>query len=472
LFFFSGRSVKFKSLDETSRLNRFQIQPCVIQRVTPVERKHSRSHDPPHSKPENHPSVSSSSSLCHLLVSTHFYSLLRRHTLQRTPFSMLFRTLSTQSDVAIVGAGPAGLSCAIAAANQGLQVELIDAMQPGIDKACGEGLMPGSLNALAALGFDLNRALSKIETAPLHGIRFIGDQTHPSTAEARFPAAPGRGIRRTILHQLLLDRAISLGVRFHWGNSVQSITQRSNSNLIRTNRQTLHARFLIGADGHQSRIAKWAGLEKSSTHSRRFGLRQHYAITPWTSLVEIYWSNHGQAYVTPISSTELCVAFVSNARFPTPADALKHFPALAHHLASAQPSGAPRGSITLGRTLSRVNTGSIALIGDASGSVDAITGEGMALCFRQATALALALKSNNLTTYQRAHRTIQRIPSLMSRSLLLMDRYPRLRTRTLTTFERNPKLFSRLLQTHIGHSPVQLFGFDGLLATGLHILTS
>jgi menaquinone-9 beta-reductase len=64
------------------------------------------------------------------------------------------------------------------------------------------------------------------------------------------------------------------------------------------------------------------------------------------------------------------------------------------------------------------------------------------------------------------------MPALMSRGLLLMDRSPRLRARTLSTFERNPKLFSRLLHAHIGHSPMQFFGFDGLLATGLHILTS
>jgi flavin-dependent dehydrogenase len=388
---------------------------------------------------------------------------------------MLFRTPSTQPDVAIVGAGPAGLSCAIAAANQGLQVEIIDAMQPGIDKACGEGLMPNALAALVTLGFDLNRDLSLIETALLRGIRFIGDQassTRSVTAEARFPAAPGRGIRRTVLHQLLHDRAVSLGVRFHWGNSVQNITPITGSHLVRTNRQTLRARYLIGADGHQSRVAKWAGLEKSSTHSSRVGLRQHYAITPWSDFVEVYWSNHGQAYVTPISSKEICVAFVSNTRFTAPAEALKHFPALSHRLAQAQPSGTPRGSITLSRTRSRVTTGNIALIGDASGSVDAVTGEGMALCFRQAAALASALKANDLAAYQSAHRRIQRLPSLMSRSLLLMDRYSRLRTRTLNTFERNPLLFERLLRVHIGHSPIQVFGLDGLLATGLHILAN
>src|SRR5271156_4079328 len=192
------------------------------------------------------------------------------------------------ADVLVVGAGPAGLSCAIAAARQGLHVEVIDAMKPPIDKACGEGLLPASLESLTALGFDLSD-LDQTESALLCGVRFIGDSSSSrpyTTVQAAFPAGPGRGIRRTALHQLLLDRAASLGVRFHWENSVQNITPASDGNLIRTNRQTLHARYLIGADGHQPRIAKWAGLEKSSPPPRRIGLRQHYAIAPWTDFTE------------------------------------------------------------------------------------------------------------------------------------------------------------------------------------------
>jgi flavin-dependent dehydrogenase len=375
---------------------------------------------------------------------------------------------STQPDVLIVGAGPAGLAAAIASARQGLQVEVIDGMKPPIDKACGEGLMPDSLESLTALGFSMKELLHT-ESYPLRGIRFCDSK---SAVEASFPTNSGRGIRRTVLHELLVDRAAALGVRFRWENSVQSIESTISGNLVRTNRQTLSARYLIGADGHQSRVAAAMGLTDATVHSRRIGLRQHYSITPWTDFVEVYWNDHGQAYVTPISSTEVCVAFVSNTRFPSSVEALKHFPALAHRLASAQPNGASRGSMTLGRTLRRVATGNIALIGDASGSVDAVTGAGMALCFRQAAALASALKANNLAAYQYAHRGIQRLPSLMSRSLLIMDRYPRLRTRTLGTFERNPKLFSSLLRMHIGHSPMNFFGADGLLATGLHILTN
>jgi flavin-dependent dehydrogenase len=373
---------------------------------------------------------------------------------------------SNLSDICIVGAGPAGLACAIAAARQGLEVEVIDAARPPIDKACGEGLLPGALESLTALGFDLGHDLDPAESILLHGIRFLGDSASSSdyvSVQAAFPANPGRGIRRTVLHSLLLERASSLGVRFHWENAVRSIATGNNSVTVQTSLQTLHARYLVGADGHRSRIARWAGLTAGSIRSRRIGLRQHYAIAPWSGYIEIYWSNHGQAYVTPISSSEICLAFVSRKKMANADHALCHFPALKRHLVAAKPSGAPRGSITLGRTLARVVSGNIALIGDASGSVDAITGEGLALGFRQAAALAEALKTHNLAAYQQAHRRIQRLPTVMSEGLLLMDRFAQVRDHALNLFQRSPWLFERLLQLHIGHPTHSPSGVDALL---------
>ena len=374
-----------------------------------------------------------------------------------------------QTDLFIAGAGPAGLACAIAAALRGISVQVADGMTPPIDKACGEGLMPDTLAALTELGVDVSTAISAIFT----GIRFHGtpDARGASTiAQASFPSTNGRGIKRLLLHQLLLDRAIELGVRFHWQTVVQGIEGAT----IRTNRGTLHSRYIVGADGHQSRVRTWAGLDRSASRFfqpvRRIGLRQHFAIAPWTSHVEVYWSHEGQAYVTPISSSEICVAFVASRKFSSVHQALSHFPQLQSRLAAAPPSDAPRGSITLSRRLHRVTRDNVALIGDASGSVDAVTGEGLALCFRQALALASALQANDLAQYQRAHTALRRPPHLMAFALLSLDSSPRLRACVFTVLERRPRLFQYMLELHIGHRPLRLFGDHGLLSTGLSLL--
>jgi flavin-dependent dehydrogenase len=387
------------------------------------------------------------------------------------------------ADVCIVGGGPAGLACAIAAALQGLRVEVVDAMKPPIDKACGEGLMPDTLSALARLGVGLNDGSGSAGGPalpfgyPLQGIRFLNStpDANNSTVQARFPSTQGRGVSRLRLHQRLLDRASELDVGFHWQTVVQAIapgTGRSSTERItvHTSRGPLQARFLIGADGHQSRVRAWAGLDRAAIGARRIGLRQHFAIAPWSNFVEVYWSACGQAYVTPVSPQEVCVAFIARQKFPSVVSALACFPQLQRRLGCAPPSDIPRGSITLSRKLHRVTRGNIALLGDASGSVDAVTGEGLSLCFRQALALGDALATGDLDPYQQTHTALRRLPHLMAGMLLLLDRSPRLRARVFALFEARPQLFAHLLEVHIGAAPARLFGPSGLLAVGLRRL--
>src|ERR1700744_4589739 len=160
-----------------------------------------------------------------------------------------------QIDVFIAGAGPAGLACAIASALQGLEVHVADAMEPPIDKACGEGLLPHAIEALTSFGINLSQGPANHFGHSLHGVRFLSSRGAAAQAVFR---THGRGLRRTVLHQLLLDRALALGVRFHWKNSVQNIEPTPTGVLVRTNRQAIHTRYLVGADGHHSRVAAWA----------------------------------------------------------------------------------------------------------------------------------------------------------------------------------------------------------------------
>src|SRR5271163_2589536 len=144
-------------------------------------------------------------------------------------------------DVLIVGAGPVGLATAIITASMGMSAEVVDAARPPLQKACGEGLMPESLTALMGLGIDVG----SIPGVPFRGIRFVGPLTR---SEAHFPSGMGRGIRRTALSQLLLERAAEVGVRFRWQTAVRGLQGR----LVHLDTLSIAANWIIGADGLHS----------------------------------------------------------------------------------------------------------------------------------------------------------------------------------------------------------------------------
>ena len=111
-------------------------------------------------------------------------------------------TAMVDADLIVAGGGPVGLAAAIEARLAGLSVIVCEPRAGPIDKACGEGLMPGALVALDRLG------------APVEGFRFAGIRyvASGSVADHRFRAGPGLGVRRTSLHRALAGRARELGV--------------------------------------------------------------------------------------------------------------------------------------------------------------------------------------------------------------------------------------------------------------------
>jgi flavin-dependent dehydrogenase len=231
-------------------------------------------------------------------------------------------------------------------------------------------------------------------------------------------------------------------------------------------------RWIIGADGQNSKVRHWAGLEQGHISAQRIGLRQHFLIKPWSEFVEIYWGEQGQAYVTPIAREEVCVALISGERFSSFDAGLAQFPELTEHLQGAARSTSVRGALTISRRLKSVVRGNVALLGEASGSVDAITGEGLAMAFRQALALAPAMVAGDLSIYEKTHREIISLPDFMARSMLLLDGKGWLRRRTLRAFAREPRLFERLLAVHVGEMRLASLGARGLADLGWHLLTA
>jgi flavin-dependent dehydrogenase len=125
------------------------------------------------------------------------------------------------TDILIAGGGPAGLATAIAAAREGFSVIVADRAFPPIDKSCGEGIMPDGLSMLHQMGVHLGSKFA----VPLKGIRFIGEGCE---VEANFGFGHGLGIRRTNLHQMLLERASQEGASLKWGVSVGQFTEHSD----------------------------------------------------------------------------------------------------------------------------------------------------------------------------------------------------------------------------------------------------
>jgi len=343
--------------------------------------------------------------------------------------------------VLVIGGGPAGLAVAIAARMKGFDVTVADGAKPPIDKACGEGLMPGTLRALRELGVAIRPGDGQV----FRGIRFVDSA---NSVEANFSSAGGFGIRRTILHQKMVERAEECGVSLLWNTPVAGLS--SGGAIL--GGKTMKARWIVGADGIHSRVRRWIGLDSNARLEKRFAQRRHFRVKPWTDCMEIHWSNRAQAYVTPLGNDEICVALISRDPRVRLADAWREFPALTHYLCHAEPSSSERGAATVTRRLRQVYRRNVALIGDASGSVDAITGEGLCLSFRQALALAEALSKGNLLSYQRVHRQLATRPHIMGRLLLMLDQYPALRKRAMKILAEDPALFARLLAAHLGET--------------------
>jgi menaquinone-9 beta-reductase len=346
-------------------------------------------------------------------------------------------------DVAVLGGGPAGLGAALALRQRGCSVAVYDGQQPPIEKACGEGLMPESIHILAELGVPLGDE----DGAAFAGISFYD---RSSSAHSDFSRGCGLGVRRPRLHSRMAKRAAETGIELHWGSGVQALPNGGFASAG----ATIRADFFVIADGLCSTLAPVAGFREQRCQSMRYASRQRFRCAPhsaaWTGSVEVHWGNCEQLYITPIGGDEVSIALLTSTRGRRLRDALPDFPVVARRLAGAACISASRGAVTKTCTLRQVLHGNVAVLGDASGSVDAITGEGLLSAFRQAHALADALAAGKPGRYVAAHRRIARNPRRMARLLLLLDHYPQLRMRCIRVLAAQPETFAALLRVHLG----------------------
>lgn len=362
-------------------------------------------------------------------------------------------------DLVVAGGGPVGLVTAIAARRLGLSALVLEQHRGLPEKACGEGLMPGAVAALECLGVGLP------ESQPFVGIRFL-DGT--SVASATFQGTSGRGLSRQSLMRVLDVRARALGVEILSGHTLRDHRQLHGAIEVEATSQPgrraiYRARLLVGADGLRSPIRRRVGLELPPRHPPRFGVHAHFRVAPWSEWVEVHWHDRAEAYVTPIAVDQVGVAVLSPDRARGVEEWPSLFPALAEHLGGAEPCTKPRGAGPFEQRVRGVLGPRVALVGDAAGYLDALTGEGLALGFASALALVERFATGQLWRYPDDHARLGTAYYRMTELMLAFSRRPRLRRFALRQLSLRPELFSTLLALSANTALPNSFRLGGLL---------
>lgn len=372
---------------------------------------------------------------------------------------------SAAIDVLVVGGGPAGMAAGISFGRAGLRTLVCERGSLPADKPCGEGVMPTGLQYLERLG--VTAYLDRDHTHPFTGIHYL--PTSGTGASARFAEGPGQGIRRTELSRAFCERARKIdGLEVRPRTPVTLGARGPNGAEARLDGRKVTARLIVGADGLRSEVRRWAGLQGVSQRKRRFALQQHFRCQPWSEYVEVHWAGDAEAYVTPCGRGEVGVAVLWAAEEKKSGGGqrlmesmLSRFPRLNASLRGARPSAGARAIGPMHQVARSPVSDGVALVGDASGYLDAITGEGISLALAQVQALYDAIGpwmlSNNraptareLQGYSRRISGMVRQHQWITRLVLFLSRNPSLAERAIKGLGRQPELFRWLLSANMG----------------------
>jgi flavin-dependent dehydrogenase len=331
-------------------------------------------------------------------------------------------------DLLVAGGGPAGLATALHGARAGLAVVVVEPRHGPIDKACGEGLMPHAVQQLERLGVAAHGK-------PLRGISYLDGHRHVS---APFRSGTGRGVRRTALHAALLDAATAAGVRFVH-DAVGELTQDA----VSVQAGGLRARYLAAADGLHSPIRRSLGLALPCGGPRRFGIRRHVQVAPWTDYVEVHWAPGAEAYVTPVADDCVGIAILTSHKggFDSHFGEFNTLKDRVH----GRPHGPDRAAGPLRQKVRNRTAGRVLLVGDAAGYVDALTGEGLGIAFGAAELLVGCVIADRPGDYDHQWRKMSRRYRLLTAGLLQVSAYAPVHSRIVPAATALPKIFAHIV---------------------------
>lgn len=305
-------------------------------------------------------------------------------------------------DVLIIGAGPAGLTCAIKLAESGLHIAIIDQSSFPKDKTCGDGLSLDSINQLPMISTTLNESFERFEhKMPSYGIKVTSDKGDVFTIPHYYKGVKKCGYvcKRIDFDKLLFEELKRHShIQFIPDCKVLDAKVTDNFAEITTTKGMMNAKIIVGSDGANSVIARKLHNRKLDKDSSIIGLRRYYKEVYGfheDHYIEMYFFKEllpGYLWIFPLPNNQANVglgmisSIASKKKInlkETLENLLKTHPVLKDRFQNAQPLETVKGALLpVAMKKQKISGTRYILTGDAAGLTDPLSGEGIANAMR------------------------------------------------------------------------------------------
>ena len=308
-----------------------------------------------------------------------------------------------ETEILVIGGGPAGCAAAIELVRSGRNVTIIDKANFPRDKCCGDGLTTDALRILESMGLKPSTVenWNEIMNVVIHS---------PNGNTIELPLPHGRGqyaaiVPRIELDERLLDLAHDAGASIQTPVRFESLRELDQHiEVMTSNDRKILARYVIAADGMWSAVRKNLGVGINNYRGDWHAFRQYFSQTgPEAQHLRVWFEPDllpGYMWLFPLPGQRANIGFgVLRGSHYEIGDLGKLWNNLLErpHIRDViGPNATPEGNRKAWPIPSRLmellpSKGRIHFVGDAIGAADPMTGEGIAQALRTGRSSALAI---------------------------------------------------------------------------------